>query len=100
MEDLISKVIVWGKEKGIDNPFSQYAKINEELGEIAHELTRGRFDSDEMRDAIGDTMVTLIIFANILGLDLEECLDEAYEVISHRTGKTEGGIFIKSDDIE
>lgn len=76
----------------------QYAKLNEEVGEIAHELTRSRFDSDEMQDALGDTAVTLIILADILGYNIIDCLAEAYSVISKRKGETKNGSFIKQTD--
>lgn len=95
MEALMAQVKAWGREKGIDNPIMQYAKFIEEAGEIAHELTRNHYKTDEMEDALGDTLVTLIILADILGYDLQDCLAEAYGVISKRTGKTIDGSFIK-----
>ena len=66
-DELINAVKKWGAEKGIDDPKMQMCKLIEELGEMNHELTRGKFDSPEMKDAIGDTLVVLIIEANILG---------------------------------
>lgn len=95
MEALIAQVKAWGREKGINNPTMQYAKMIEEAGEIAHELTRGHYKTDEMEDALGDTLVTLIILADILGYDLYDCLAEAYGVISKRTGKNIDGSFVK-----
>lgn len=95
--DLVGSVASWGREKHIDNPFTQYAKVNEEVGEIAHELTRDRLDSPEMKDAIGDTLVTIIIFADILGLDTRECLENAYREIAGRHGKTINGSFVKDN---
>ena len=96
-ESLFSAVIKWGKEKGIDNPIMQYAKLNEEVGEIAHELTRSNLDSAEMKDALGDTLVTLIILANILDYDLIDCLLEAYCAIKDRKGSTVNGSFVKDN---
>ena len=90
----MGKVALWGREKKIDNPVMQFAKLNEEVGEIAHELTRSRFNSDEMEDALGDTAVTLIILADILGYDIIDCLAEAYMVISKTKGETKNGSFI------
>lgn len=97
MEDLIQAVAEWGRDKNINDPVMQYAKLNEEVGEIAHELTRNNLKSEEMEDALGDTLVTLIILADILGYDLKQCLGEAYGVISHRKGKTINGSFIKEE---
>ena len=92
---LFDKVVEWGREKHIDNPTMQFAKMIEEAGEIAHELTRMHFRTDEMADALGDTLVTLIILADILGYDLKECLMGAYDTIKDRSGHTDGGTFIK-----
>jgi hypothetical protein len=39
--------------------------------------------------------VTLIIQAKMQGLDLNECLGSAYNVISKRTGKMVNGTFVK-----
>ena len=49
----------------------------------------------ELKDAIGDVLVTIIILATQLGLDTEECLLHAYNEISGRIGKTINGIFVK-----
>lgn len=75
----------------------QYTKFQEEAGEIAHELTRGRKDTAEMKDALGDTFVTLIILADILGFDIIDCLLAAYEEIKDRKGTTINGSFVKEE---
>jgi hypothetical protein len=41
--------------------------------------------------------VVMTILAQQLGLDIENCIDSAYEVIKNRKGKMVGGIFIKED---
>lgn len=104
-EDLIQKVAQWGREKGIDNPAMQFAKINEEVGELAHELVRGKcgdgkttVPSKETIDAIGDILVTVIIFADITGVDLVASLQLAYDTIKGRTGHTENGSFVKDGE--
>lgn len=97
-EELIKKVARWGREHNIDDSVMQYAKLNEEVGEIAHELTRSRFDSEEMEDALGDTAVTLIILADILGYNIIDCLAEAYNTIKDRKGETRNGSFIKEEN--
>lgn len=94
---LVENVAMWGRDKGLDNPTMQYCKMIEEAGEIAHELTRNRFDTDEMKDAIGDTAVTLIILADMMGYDFFDCLDTAYNEIKGRKGRTERGSFIKDE---
>ena len=101
-DELIDAVRNWGKEKQINDEVKQYAKIIEEAGELAHEITRGRCKKDippsaESVDAVGDILVTLIIFADIVGLDPRGCLQEAWNTIKDRTGHTEGGSFIKDE---
>lgn len=100
-ELLFDDVKRWGREKGIDNPALQFAKINEEIGELAHELTRNRcggkdqVPSIETIDAIGDILVTVIIFADIIGVQPLEALQMAYDTIRYREGKTINGSFVK-----
>ncbi len=50
---------------------------------------------EEIADAIGDVQVTLIILAEQLYFDYDNCLSEAYDVIAKRTGRTVNGTFIK-----
>lgn len=95
MDDLVYKVIEWGREHKIDNPVMQALKVNEEVGEIATEITHDRLHGPAMIDAIGDSLVTIIILADILGYDPGNCLQEAYNVISKRKGETKDGCFIK-----
>ena len=99
MDDLVGLVEVWAVDKGLDtaDSFKQFAKVAEELGEIAAALARN--NEDELRDAIGDTVVTLIILAKQNGMDLEECLQCAYDEIKGRKGKTVNGIFVKEADL-
>lgn len=94
-DEIMADVVRWGREKKINDPIMQFAKMNEEVGELAHELTRMRFHADEVEDALGDIFVTIIILADILGYDLHDCLLEAYETIKSRSGHTSGGSFIK-----
>ena len=96
MDELVEKVKIWGREKRIDNPYRQLNKVTEELGELASEVCRDRFDSVEFRDSIGDVLVTVIILADMTGNDPRECLEEAYNEIASRKGKTSDGMFIKN----
>ena len=94
---LVESVAQWGRDKGLNDAKAQLNKVIEEVGEIAHEITRNRYDSDELFDAIGDTLVTVIILADILEIDPMGALEEAYAVIMNRSGKTENGTFIKDE---
>ena len=98
MDDLVYKVIEWGREHKIDNPVMQSLKVCEEVGEIATEVTHNRMHGPDMIDAIGDSLVTIIILADILGYDPYNCLKEAYGVSSKRTGHSVDGCFVKEGE--
>lgn len=94
-DELITAVMAWGEERGIDNAYRQLNKVTEELGEWAHEICRDKFNTSEARDACGDVLVTVIILADICGIDPIKCLEGAYHEISGRKGRTSEGMFIK-----
>ena len=100
MDQLIKQVEQWSIDKGLDkgNSFTQYAKSSEEMGEVAGALCRN--DIDELRDGIGDVIVTLVILAQQNNMTLYECLEQAYEEIKDRTGvMSKDGSFIKEQDL-
>lgn len=105
-------VIDWAKEKGIldkATPLDQWRKTVEEVDELKEALFSQEFglfeftnskgnkvNTDaEIKDAFGDILVTIIIGAEMQGLDIEDCLQSAYDVISKRTGKMVNGQFVK-----
>lgn len=92
---VIAEVMEWGRDKHLDDPKAQLNKVIEEVGEIAHEITRNKYGSPELVDAIGDSLVTIIILSDILGRHPIKCLDSAYQEIKNRSGKTENGTFVK-----
>ena len=100
MDELITKVEQWAKDKGLDqaDPKAQFLKVAEETAEIAAGMARGNMEA--VKDGIGDTIVTLIILAMQQGMDVEECLQMAYNEIKGRTGKMVDGVFVKSSDLE
>ncbi|HAQ4726400.1 TPA: DUF1642 domain-containing protein [Enterococcus faecium] len=100
MDELITKVEQWAKDKGLDQAQSskQMLKTVEEVGEVAAALARK--EKDALRDGIGDVIVTLIILAMQNDMDLYECLNQAYNEIKGRTGKMVDGVFVKSSDFK
>jgi len=97
-EQLEKKVIKWADDKGItkpDNSNKQLLKCMSELGELADAEIEN--DAAEIVDGIGDTIVTLIIYANQKGLSITSCLNYAYNEIKDRTGETVDGVFIKDE---
>lgn len=96
-EELVQNIWQWFEDKGLHDPIMQYAKVNEEIGEIGHELTRNRYESNELLDAIGDSMVTLIGLAHHLHVDPYLCLAKAYDAIKDRTGIVVNDSFVKDE---
>ena len=94
--ELESLVIAWATQKGIlekGTPAAQCDKTLEEVYEL-HEAIKNN-DREEIIDALGDILVTIIIQAEMQGLNLEDCLQSAYNVISKRKGQMIDGQFVK-----
>jgi NTP pyrophosphatase (non-canonical NTP hydrolase) len=113
-QELESKVVEWAHEKGImekATPYAQGCKTCEESDELLEALvaqksgltqfinSKGKMmnTQDEIKDALGDILVTIIIQAEIQKLSLEDCLEVAYNVIAKRTGKMIDGTFVKNE---
>ena len=95
---LIDHVQKWAEDKDLlspDNATKQMLKVMEEVGETAGALAKK--DQEEIKDGIGDSFVTLIILSMQLGYSPAECLEAAWDEIKDRKGKTENGVFIKSN---
>ena len=96
--ELQALVIAWATQKGIldkGTPHAQCGKTFEEVEELETAILDG--DKAEIIDALGDILVTIIIQAEMHGLNLIECLESAYNVISKRTGKMVDGTFVKDE---
>lgn len=98
--ELIDKVNVWAINHGLDksNPKTQWMKVTEEVGEIRDVFLRpSDFENPEwsLKDAIGDSIVTLIVLCLQLGYDVEECLTIAYNDIKDRKGVMIDDNFVK-----
>lgn len=94
-KELNDKIIQWAKQRDIltISPIRESLKTSEELLELQNAIMIN--DKEEIIDAIGDITVSLIIQAEIQGLDFLECLNSAYNVIKNRTGKIIKGQFVK-----
>lgn len=91
-----SKILEWANERNlidVKNIYKQYAKLQEE----SNELYVAMLDNNrpEIIDALGDIQVVLIILAEQLGLNLDDCLESAYNEIKNRKGVTKNGSFHK-----
>lgn len=85
----------WGAVRGIDGASfqRQYQRVLQEVVEI-HAAYNDQ-DMDEVSDAIGDTIVTLINLAKTVGMKAENCLDSAFSVIEFRKGLNFDGDFVR-----
>lgn len=99
MDELVKLVEKWAREKNLDiaEPEKQMLKVVEEVGEVAAALARN--NKNDLRDGIGDVVVTLVILAMQNDMDLYECLNQAYNEIKDRKGKNVNGVFVKESDL-
>ena len=119
-EELSDLVIKWGVDKGIfdaSTPLRQLDKTQEELDETKDALEKlNNLDYQhtlmkelgvptetkeealaEVKDGIGDMLVTIILLAEMVEMDSVDCLQAAYDVIKKRTGKMVDGQFVKDN---
>jgi uncharacterized protein YabN with tetrapyrrole methylase and pyrophosphatase domain len=100
LEELERKVYSWGVTRGIlvnGKAETQTLKLTSELGELADNIAKGRYK--EAKDDIGDMIVVLIMIADLIGTDITECLQVAYDDIKDRKGYlNEQGVFVKEGD--
>lgn len=95
----------WADARGIyekGDVKTQYVKLQEEAGELAKAIMQD--DYDEFVDAIGDCVVVLTNLAELGNkhfnqevnrIDIESCIESAWQEIKDRTGKMENGTFKK-----
>ena len=99
MDELIAKVEQWARDRQIipnSNPQSQLMKTVSELGELADATLKS--DRAGIIDGVGDVIVTLVIYAALQGVKLEDCLASAYGEIKDRKGHlTPEGVFVKEE---
>lgn len=100
LNELTNKIRIWATERGLDEaqPEKQMLKLVEEIGELAEGLAKGNLD--EVIDSIGDSYVVLTILAMQMDLNIEDCIDAAYEEIKDRKGAMKNGVFVKEADLK
>ena len=104
MNNLITKIKDWADNRNLKNadPKIQWMRVTEEVGEIRDVLLKPTKFVDPqaaLKDAIGDTLVTIIVLAYQLDLDVTECLSIAYDEIKNRKRKMINGTFVKEEDL-
>lgn len=86
----------WAEARNLINgstPQKQMKKLDEEVNELRDALAAN--DRKEIIDGIGDCIVVLTIMAAQLDMNVENCIEAAYQEIKDRKGKMIDGIFVK-----
>lgn len=98
LNELQTKIEQWAADRGIlanSKASTQCLKLMSEIGELADNIAKGK----DCRDDIGDCFVVLVNIAKLVGSDITECAEIAYNDIKDRKGfLNESGTFIKSTD--
>ena len=97
IEPIINNIKRWGKDRGITTngkPMTQAIKTLEECHELLVAINTD--NKREINDAIADVIITLVMQCELQNIDLEECLQDGYDVIKDRKGYlNEVGDFIR-----
>ncbi|MEJ8546609.1 MazG-like family protein [Brevibacillus borstelensis] len=90
---------MWATERGLidADPNKQMLKLGEEFGELCQGMAKAK--PDQVKDSIGDIYVVLTILALQLGLNVEDCVQSAYDEIKDRKGRMINGVFVKKEDL-
>lgn len=90
----------WAHERNIINGATmqaQFVKLMEEVGEMASGIAKGR--PEVIKDGIGDAVVVLTILAAQHGVEIEHCIELAWNEIKDRKGRMVNGVFVKESDL-
>lgn len=98
-ESVTTKIKRWAKERDLHtaDPVKQALKLMEEVGELCRGMAKN--SPSQVIDSIGDIYVVLTVLSLQLGLDIEKCIEAAYEEIKDRKGQMINGVFVKEADL-
>jgi len=95
---LKKRVLLWAGSRGILDSGTLKGQASKNLEEAAElSVACKNLDALEIVDGIGDNLVTLILTAEMAGLDILDCLEHALGVIEARKGKMQNGVFVKDE---
>ena len=92
------RVRSWATERGLyekGDAKTQFVKLIEEVGETGRAILKS--DEPEIKDGLGDAFVVLVNLAHLCGYNLEDCIEDALQVIEKRTGRMVNGSFVKDE---
>ena len=96
---LNERTIKWGIDKNIigedrkGTNWAQSTKLLEEAQETYDAVGLGALD--EIKDGIGDVIISATLLAYMHGLTMDECHEAALHVVEKRTGSMINGTFVK-----
>lgn len=100
MIETIRKIEEWAEARNLVNgstPQAQMLKLLEETGELAGGIAKNK--PEVIVDSVGDVVVVLTILCAQLGIDIQECVELAYNEIKDRKGEMRNGVFVKEEDL-
>lgn len=99
MDNLTNKIRHWAIDRKLDcaDPTKQMLKLGEEFGELCQGMAKNK--SDQVIDSIGDMFVVLTILSMQLNVDIQYCVQKAYNEIKDRKGKMINGVYVKEADL-
>jgi NTP pyrophosphatase (non-canonical NTP hydrolase) len=114
-EELNGLIVQWAHDRNIikgATPQKQASKTLEECEELITAVAKQSLLNNisyppiveleieaEIKDAIGDIIVTLCIQAEMQGLHITDCIAAAYDEIKNRKGEMRNGKFVKEADL-
>ena len=99
MNEVTKKIQQWAIDRNLHtaDPTKQTIKLGEEFGELCQGIAKG--NHEQVVDSIGDMYVVMTILSMQLEIDIEDCVNAAYEEIKDRKGKMVNGVFVKEADL-
>lgn len=98
LEDYLEMIANWGHARNIihgSTPKAQVIKTLEECVELIAAIHHN--NTDEIADAMGDIIVTLVMISEQTEIPIIEAVIRAYEEIKDRKGTMRDGIFYKEN---
>lgn len=97
LSELELLIIQWAEARCIipnAMPHTQLMKTVSELGELVDAEIKD--DMAGVIDGVGDVLVTLVIYCDLRGITITQCLNAAYQEIKDRKGTLlANGLFVK-----
>ncbi len=96
-DNVFENIRKWAHQRGIykkGDANTQFVKLLEEVGELAQAMLKD--DYVAKKDAVGDIVVVLTNLSRMIGYNVEDCIDFAYEQIKNRQGEMINGTFVKN----